>query len=99
MFIFEYFLRKLFLALIKVDFCSVLQLTQYFFVFFHQILEEEFAREEREQQLFYAGNISDYPISPVTSNKESEEEPGEMQMDGEKTPEDNLSSKSSSGST
>lgn len=64
-----------------------------------KILEEEFAREEREQQLFYAGNISDYPISPVTSNKESEEEPGEIQMDGEKTPEDNLSSKSSSGST
>lgn len=64
-----------------------------------KVLEEEFAREEREQQLFYARNGSDYPISPVTSNKESEEEPGEIQIDGEKTPEDNLSSKSSSGST
>lgn len=70
----------------------------FFYHFFHQALEEEFAREEREQQLFYAGNSTDYPISPVTSSKESEEEPGEIQVGGEKTPEDNLSSKSSSGS-
>jgi len=31
-------------------------------------------------------------------SKESEEEPREIQGDGEKTPEDNISSKSSSGS-
>jgi len=61
-------------------------------------LEEEFAREEREQQLFYARNSTDYPVSPGTPTKESEEEPGEIQVDGEKTPEDNISSKSSSGS-
>jgi len=61
-------------------------------------LEEEFAREEREQQLFYARNSNDYPISPEMPSKESEEEPREIQGDGEKTPEDNISSKSSSGS-
>lgn len=61
-------------------------------------LEEEFAREEREQQLFYARNSTDYPVSPGTPTKESEEEPGEIQVDGQKTPEDNISSKSSSGS-
>ncbi|KAJ7392363.1 hypothetical protein OS493_012023 [Desmophyllum pertusum] len=62
-------------------------------------LEEEFAREEREQQLFYARNSTEYPISPAMSIKESEEEPGEMiQVDGEKTPEDISSKSSSAGS-
>ncbi|KAL9984056.1 hypothetical protein ACROYT_G006312 [Oculina patagonica] len=58
-------------------------------------LEEEFAREDREQQLFYSRNSTDYPISPETTIKEAEEEPGEIQVDGVKTPEDNSSSKSS----
>lgn len=70
-----------------------------FSLFPHQTLEEEFAREEREQQLFYARNSTEYPISPAMSIKESEEEPGEMiQVDGEKTPEDISSKSSSAGS-
>lgn len=68
------------------------------FSFSHQTLEEEFAREDREQQLFYSRNSTDYPISPETTIKEAEEEPGEIQVDGVKTPEDNSSSKSSNGS-
>lgn len=56
-------------------------------------VEEEFAREEREQQMFYARNSSEFSIS------DSKEFDGENQMDGCKTPEDTVSSKSSSGST
>lgn len=56
-------------------------------------MEEEFAREEREQQMFYARNSSEFSIS------DSKEFDGENQMDGCKTPEDTVSSKSSSGST
>lgn len=59
-------------------------------------LEEEFAREEREQQLFYARNLSEFPRS---DSKEFDGDTGENQVDGYKTPEDNVSSKSSSGST
>lgn len=66
-----------------------------FSTFSHQTLEEEFAREEREQQLFYARNSTDYPVSPETTIKVAEEEPGEIQVNEEKTPEDNSSSKSS----
>jgi len=56
-------------------------------------VEEEFAREEREQQMFYARNSSEFSIS------DAKEFDGENQMDGCKTPEDTVSSKSSSGST
>ena len=67
--------------------------------FFPQTLEEEFAREEREQELFYAKNSSEFALSSETMGKESEVEVGEDLVDGYKTPEDNVSSKSSSGST
>lgn len=74
-------------------------LTDKTFVLISQVLEEEFAREEREQQLFYAGNSTLFPIPSETMGKEeSEAESGDNQVDGDKTP-DNLSSKSSSGST
>ena len=70
-----------------------------FHFFFPQTLEEEFAREEREQQLFYARNSSEFALSSETTGKESEAELGDNLVDGYKTPEDNVSSKSSSGST
>lgn len=74
-------------------------MTDVTFVLISQVLEEEFAREEREQQLFYAGNSTLFPIPTETAGKEeSEGESGDNQVDGDKTP-DNLSSKSSSGST
>lgn len=82
-----------------VHWCFFLLKTYLFPFSLHQTLEEEFAREEREQQLFYARNSTEYPISPAMSIKESEEEPGEMiQVDGEKTPEDISSKSSSAGS-
>ena len=67
--------------------------------FLPQTLEEEFAREEREQQMFYARNSSEFALSPETTDKELESDPGDTLVDGYKTPEDNVSSKSSSGST
>lgn len=48
--------------------------------------------------MFYARNLTEIPLSPETTLRESEGEPGNNQVDGEKTPEDNTSSKSSSGS-
>lgn len=68
-------------------------------VFFSpQTLEEEFAREEREQQLFYARNSGEFALNAENTGKESVIEPGDNQVDGYKTPDDNASSKSSSGS-
>lgn len=69
-----------------------------------QVLEEEFAREKREQQLFYdRGNetIPDHSASEFHTLQEPDGKPTETagsQHGSQKSQDDNSSSKSSTGS-
>ena len=76
------------------------------FFYLDKTLEEEFAKEKREQQLFYARGGDAVPDTPPNdlrapndnSSRDSYDGSGGSQTGSQRTPDDNSSGRSSTGS-